>query len=253
MAPVLLGLLLAIRHRPVAAAGALAIAAGVKIWPLLLVPLVLRPLLCVPRRLAAALALVVGLTALWAWPIVRGGLDEQSGFVAYATLWQTNSAYFPVLQRLVGSIVIRFGAPEELGGLMLRLGLALACGGLALWLARRLASDAADLLRRAGILAAALVLLSPAQYPWYAMWFLPLLPLFPLRGFLVLTATLPLYYAFFHFNARDQPEVFRSGLVWAIWVPAWAALGLDWARRDRQPPRPAATAPVETAPVDPAP
>ena len=89
------------------------------------------------------------------------------------------------------------------------------------------AADAADLVRRAAIIAAALVLASPAQYPWYAIWFLPFLPFLPLRCFLVLTVTLPLYYAFFHFNARGAPETFRAIIVWMIWVPAWVALALD--------------------------
>ena len=71
------------------------------------------------------------------------------------------------------------------------------------------------------------MLLSPAQYPWYAIWFLPFLPFLPLRCFLVLTVTLPVYYAFFHFNARGHPDIFRNGLVWVIWLPAWIALWMD--------------------------
>ena len=54
------------------------------------------------------------------------------------------------------------------------------------------------------------MLLSPAQYPWYYVWFAPFLAFRPWQGFLVLAATVPLYYAFFHLSARGQPEVFEE-------------------------------------------
>ena len=237
MALVLLAVLLGVRRRPVAAVTALAFAVGAKVWPILLLPLVARPLMQDWRRLAVALAVITGLTALWAWPIWSGGLDETSGFVAYATKWQTNSALFPALERLLAAMAGMLGQAPEWGGRVVRAGLAIGIGGLALWLARHPAEDAADLVRRAAIVSAALVFLSPAQYPWYAIWFLPFLPFLPLRAFLVLTATLPLYYAFFHFNARGHPEIFRGWIVWAIWIPAWMALAMDlrdgWGERVR--------------------
>jgi alpha-1,6-mannosyltransferase len=227
MAPVLLALLLAVRQRPIAAVTALGIAAGAKVWPVLLLPLLVRPLVADWRRLVIALAVFAVLGALWMWPIWLGGLDQTSGFVAYATKWQTNSAFFPVLEKSLGGAAGLLGASPDWGNKLLRSALALAIGGFALWLAWKPSVDATQLLRRAALICAALVLLSPAQYPWYAIWFLPFLVFLPLRTFLVLTATLPLYYTFFHFNAREHPEVFRNWIVWAIWLPAWTALVLD--------------------------
>jgi hypothetical protein len=58
--PLILGaLLLAIRKRPLAATACLTLAAGAKIWPLILLPLVWRGLLDKPRKLALAIALTV--------------------------------------------------------------------------------------------------------------------------------------------------------------------------------------------------
>lgn len=231
MALVLLALLLAVRRRPLAAVAAMGLAAGAKIWPVLLLPLLLRPLLSDWRRCGTALAVFAGLAALWVWPILVGGLDATSGFVAYAAKWQTNNAYFLPVSKGLSALLQGMGFPAtsalDWGGKILRAALALTTGGLALWLAWKPIDQAADLLRRAGLIAAALVLLSPAQYPWYAIWFLPFLPFLPLRSFLILTVTLPLYYAFFHFNSRDDAEFYTHGLVWIVWVPAWIGLALD--------------------------
>ena len=60
----------------------------------------------------------------------------------------------------------------------------------------------------------------------YTTSVLPLLPLRPVAGFLVLTATLPLYYAAFHFMAVDQYAFYRDYLVWLIWLPAWVLLDI---------------------------
>jgi len=42
-----------------------------------------------------------------------------------------------------------------------------------------------------------------------------------------LAATMPLYYTFFHFAARDQVEIFHEVVVWIIWVPVWFALLIE--------------------------
>jgi hypothetical protein len=85
--------------------------------------------------------------------------------------------------------------------------------------------------RKAGIVAAALFLLSPAQFPWYAAWMMPFLAFNPMISLLALSALLPIYYSSFHFLAREQYDVFRYGIVWLIWLPAWAGLAIELWRR----------------------
>ena len=78
-----------------------------------------------------------------------------------------------------------------------------------------------------GLVVATLLLLSPAQFPWYATWVLPFAAFFPSWGLLALSATLPIYYASFYYHARDSYDVFRVWWVWAIWLPVWAGLAAD--------------------------
>jgi hypothetical protein len=91
--PALAGaLLLAVKARPILAGVALAFAAGVKIWPLVLAPILIWQDRA--RVWISAGIVLVGVTALIAVPMVLGRLDNQSGLVAYAGWWERNHALF---------------------------------------------------------------------------------------------------------------------------------------------------------------
>jgi len=224
---VLLGLLLATRGRQIAAGAGLALAAGAKIWPVLLLPLVLRPLAAKPRRLALALLICAALLTLFAAPVLQAGLGAQSGLAAYAARWQTSSALFPALQGAFALVIESLGLANAPAGFVARLIVAITLAALAVALSRKPIASADDLVGRASLLVAALVLLSPAQFPWYAVWFAPFLAFRPWAGFLILTATAPFYYMSFHLTAAGEPELFRRYVVWLIWVPVWTALAVE--------------------------
>ncbi len=233
---VLAGLVLAARGRLLAAGASILLAAGAKIWPVLLLPLIWRPLVGQPARALAAAALALFAALLFATPVLLAGLDQSSGFVAFAEQWKTNSALFPALEKSIGWTLERSGVDTVAPGTLARLAIALALGILALWVARNPFTDAHELTGRALLVTAALFLLSPVQFPWYFLWVLPLLALRPVPGLLLATATLPLYYTAFYFLARDTYAVFTDGIVWFIWVPAWIVLIAGMARRKTMKP-----------------
>lgn len=228
---VMLTLWLAATRKPVVAVGALGFAAGAKIWPVLLLPLLLRPLLNDPRRMTAALAVFGTLMLLWAVPIVSAGLGEHSGILAYAETWQTNSALVPLLQAIIRALSQVLTGTDAHAAVAVRFILAVGLGAIALALAWRPIGDARDLLARAALMIAALVLMSPSQYPWYLMWLAPLLVFWPSRAFLLAVATIPLYYAKFHFAALETLELAQPFILAAIWGPVWGLLAYSaWCR-----------------------
>ena len=247
--PLVLGaLVLAARRRAVAGALLLTLAAGVKLWPILLAPLVLRPLMARPARLLAALVLMAGLLALMAWPMVAAGLDSSSGLMAYAQRWQTNSALMPALTALLTPLAEALRSADWPGlaggparglaagltpGLMARGLVGAIVAATAIAVAIRPWRDAAALTTRAMVVVGALVLLSPAQFPWYALWVAPFLAFHPLWGFLLLALTMPLYYSAFHLMPRGAYDLYSGWLVWLIWSPTWALLLLALLRRWR--------------------
>lgn len=229
LTPLLLGaLLLAVHKRFVLATGALAFAVGAKLWPGLLLPLLVRPLLARPWRLAGALALFGAACAVWALPIVLAGLDQSSGFVAYAQKWRTNGALFDLLEGSSATLLHVLGLGLD-PGTTARLMIGVALGAIGLGVAWSEARSARDLVGRAAIVAGAMVLLSPAQFPWYMAWVLPLIPIWPIWGFMALAVTMPLYYSAFYLLARDQYAIFTDRVIWIIWVPIWALILGQWA------------------------
>jgi alpha-1,6-mannosyltransferase len=230
---VLLALWLSLRRRPLASVSSLAFAVGTKLWPMLLLPLLVRWYGQADRRMFVnAAVLFAAIVAALAIPLWLDGLDRQSGSAAYFSSWQTGSALFPVLERAVAMPLSWLALPSEMAGLVARGIIALWLAVIALRVSLRPVENADDLLGRASLVVAAVILLSPAQFPWYAVWFAPFLAFRPWAGFLLLAATLPLYYLDFYFIGRGQPEIFTDAIVWIIWVPVWAALAFE-ALRER--------------------
>jgi alpha-1,6-mannosyltransferase len=205
----------------------LGLALGAKVWPALLLPVLLRPLFAQPRKLLAPLALFALISGAMFAPIWQAGLNDDSGFAAFMQHWQMNDSFFLLL--LWG--VNKLGSLVSLDGAMVQatargiIGLLLI--SLLLWKVRRPARDAIDLCERCLVIIAALFLLSPVQFPWYALWLLPLLALRPRGSLLLLTVLLPLYYARFYFVARDRVQWFDYGLVWVEYVPVWFLLAWE--------------------------
>ncbi len=224
---ILLASALAIRQRFVTASAALGLAIGVKIWPILLAPLLLRPIANRPREAILPLLVLSALCALWLWPIVAGGLDERSGFVVFAQRWQANGALLPALRDLLAKLIQWSGGSGDVAGTIARLMLAGSAAAAALWINRKQVDTAADLLRRLTLLTLVIFLLSPAQFPWYAIWTLPFLPFAPRYGVVAFAVAMPVYYASFYFAAIDNYAVFRDRVVWLIWLPLWGLLLFD--------------------------
>lgn len=221
---VLATLLAAIRSAPLLASFLLSLAVGVKIWPLILLPLVLRSAWSQPRRLLAALAVFGAGVALTWWPVVLAATSDKSGFVAYARSWENNDAMFRLVRMTIAHLSTFVALrPEHADGIAR----VIVAGSLVVWIAiqvrRRIASPF-DLVRRALLIVAALFVLSPTQFPWYYVWMLPLLACVPVFALLAYTIVLPLYYAHY-----DYP-----GVVWVEHVPILVLLAVEAirARRD---------------------
>lgn len=221
---VLAAILLALRDKPHRSALLLGLAIATKVWPIILAPILYRGLIASPWRLAGVVAVLALCIALAALPPLLGGLDETSGFVAYATHWQTNSALLPSVQGLIAWSIERFGGDVGAAGTLARGVLGTTLIGVVLALSRQPTTDVAQQVRRLAITTTALVLLSPAQFPWYLTWAALLSPLYPQPVLIAATVLMPAYYVSFYFHARDTYAVFRDGIVWAIWLPIWATL-----------------------------
>jgi uncharacterized membrane protein len=234
LVPFILGaILLIVRKRQILAGGMFALAAGIKLWPLLLIPFSLRPLLANPRKLGIALAVVCLVTLVVVGPLFYFALGTDSGLSAYSQSWQRNSGLFQLVSAFGTGLAMPFDSIDA--GYLARILVAAFLGGLALYLNRSQAINHETLVKHICWLVAALFLLSPTQYPWYTIWLAPLLCLYPQRGLLLLTALLPIYYLRFYFDARDQTELFDQYIVWLQYLPVYVLLLIDYFLPNQEP------------------
>ncbi len=189
----------------------LALATGIKLWPVLLLPLVARAL-WPKRRSLVAFGLVYGATTLvLCGPLVVESFSPATrataGLTAYAAGWSVNNAPYAWLSWL---FLQGFGAGT--GDLILRALLIAAAAGLGLLIAIRPLTEATDLIARAAVVGAALFYLSPAQFPWYAVWFVPLAIAGGRWPIVAATIGLPVYYLFFPLAAAGLRDIHAYGV-----------------------------------------
>ena len=233
--PLLVTLMLCLRGHRTAASVSLACAAAVKLWPALLLPLVVydarRPLWQALLRAA----LFVVLCAVLTYPLWSGALAPGSGLTAYGRSWEINDAAFMALSTVIAAVNDMLGLAGTNTGLLTRGAVTGFLGLMAVWLARSRDMHPTAVCARFMWLTAALFLLAPAQFPWYFAWLMPFLAIVPRLSLLLLTALLPLYYLRFYFLESGSPDVFDLSIVWFEYVPVWALLVFAWWRQRVRP------------------
>ncbi|MEZ5817946.1 MAG: glycosyltransferase 87 family protein [Hyphomicrobiaceae bacterium] len=232
LAPLLLGTLLcAWRGHDMLSAVLLALAVGVKLWPVLMVPMLARLAHASGRRLLAPAAAFAFVSALLLGPLALSALSGlRSGLVAYSDHWWTNNAPFS----WISYGVYRLSDGDPLGQRLLRAAVAFAVATLALLVARKPPLDLRQLLLSATTLAATTFYLAPAQFPWYALWFLPLAAAVESRPLLLASASLATYYLLLPLANQGAGEVHNYGLAFLHALPVWAWLAWT-ARATREP------------------
>lgn len=153
-------------------------------------------------------------------PFTAAGNRLWQGFATFAEHWQTNSLVFPLLHQMVTDR-------------WLANGIVAGCLAGAAWVALRWNSQGNDVgfLRGCFFVMGTLLLLSPVGNPWYFLWVLPFVCLFPRASWLLLSGLLGLYYTAFYFLYRGEPEMFRW-MVWLEYLPFYAVLAWEaWRTR----------------------
>ncbi len=216
-----LAVLFSLREKVLLTYTSLALAVLGKVYPLLVVPFFLWRTWTTRGRSSALVGLSVlciGI-ALGYVPFLDAGAFLWQGTLTFAERWETNSLLFPLLRALVDERWIANAV------------VAVVLGGMVLFLLFR-----CDLREERSFVWAnfynlgALFLLSPVGNPWYFLWIVPFLCIFPLFSWLLLSGLLSLYYLSFYFIYRDMAETFRW-VVWLEYIPFYAIFIWEWMSR----------------------
>ena len=230
--PLILGAFLAMyRQRPKLAATLLALAVGIKIWPVLLTPLLFRQGLAGWRRYLPPLAVLILVSTASLSPLLAVAFTKTSGLNAYASAWHINNAPFAWLQAVLCYLT---GIDSNSAGKLLRLLLSGVAALVAIAMAWRPISGLTDQITRAMVITASIFYLSPAQFPWYALWFLPFAALMRNGPLLLASATLSVYYLFLPLAKTGHYELFQSQVAFLHAAPVWLWIAWQYFRKPCQ-------------------
>lgn len=208
VAPLMAAVLWVGRH-PVRAAVMLSLAAAIKIWPLLLAPVLFRGWRHRPA-LYGGIALLVGALTLASLTPMLLSLNSDSGLAAYSANWTNSSFLFPGLRDGLSLIV---ESPDRVA----RYVVALILTGVSLWLGFLKPQDSTLIPAHLMGLSAAFVFLSPTGYPWYFIWFLMFLPFalnhWTARGLALLTIGAAAYFARFKIGEAGHYYIYAKFLL----------------------------------------
>ena len=209
LVPPLIAAILWVGRHPLRAAVMLSIAAAVKIWPLLLAPVLFRGWRNRPVLYVGIAALVGGLTLASFAPMLLS-LKTDSGLAAYSTNWTNSSFLFPGIRDALSLV-------SDDPNRMARYVIALILVAFSLWLGFMTPKNEKSLPVHLMILAAAFVFLSPTGYPWYFIWFLMFLPFalshWSARGLALLTIGAAAYFARFQIGEAGHYDIYTKILL----------------------------------------
>lgn len=199
------------RRLPAVWAGAGALLA--KFLPALALPLFWRRLQG-RRRLLWWLPLLVGLGFL---PYAGAGLQLFAGLQAYLLKWRFNDAFFSLLYELLRDPALGQDEAALHQAKLLCTGI---LGAVVLWACWR----GGDLYRGAFAIMGTYLLLTPTLHPWYLMWVLPFLALFPVPAWLYLSGAVFLAYDVLSGYSNTGIWEERPWVLWAQFLPFYLLL-----------------------------
>ena len=210
------------RERYITATTALGIAAGIKLWPGLLLPIVWRRISSKPGSLVASLAITAVAVGFVALPYLYTGVDRSSGLVAYSRYWEMNDALYLVIKWIAHRIGEVWEVAATVQPLLPRAVFAILVAMTCIWAATDRYADPAG---RFLIVICVLFLLSPTQFPWYYLWMLPFLAWRPNSALILYTALLPFYYLRPALELKGHVHIFDHVWVWVEHTPVllWLA------------------------------
>lgn len=225
--PLVLGAVVeCVNRRPYFAIILIALASGIKCWPVLLVPVVLRSYVQLRRTMVrGVLLLIVAMVVIW-MPAIPALVGRSSGFLAYAEMWENNAGAFALIQSAWRN-GLKWWDPEKahLAGWAARATAGIFVLGWTLWQSYKPISDDCEVVRRCFFVSAGVFMLSPTQFPWYYLWLIPFFPILGPNVLLIYTFLVPLYYV-----QEIVPVItwVEHGVVW--WLIIWAA----WSKMARR-------------------
>jgi hypothetical protein len=168
----------------------LAIATGLKLWPIVLLALFLRPFWNDKHTFGFYFLGYFTIVLILFIPVLTSGLNESLGFVRYAERWVNNAAVYSLFRDAIFYFTNLIGLYINI---LPRIVITLVYFIILYLIVKRETKSQDQFLERVLLAVAFLYLISPTQFPWYYTWMIPLLVFRPRVSLLLYAVLLPLY------------------------------------------------------------
>jgi hypothetical protein len=207
---------------------ALIFAANVKIWPVLLFPIIFKPLRKRPLLLTAFSLFFLVILLLLILPAKPWQQISTSAFFNYSTRWELNDSLFRIFTWISQGILQLVNGHHGYGQIVARILIALITILGMIFVTRKRNDNHLSLYQCSLILILLIFMISPTQFPWYAIWLLPFLTIQPRISLLLLTPLLSIYYLRYYFQVYETTSIYDNYLVWIQYIPVWILIYLEW-------------------------
>lgn len=168
----------------------LAIATGLKLWPLVLMALYLRPFWKNKQSFSLYFLGYFIIVLIFFIPVLASNLNENLGFIRYAERWINNAAVYTLFKDAIFYFTSLIGLHISI---LPRIAIVLVYLIMLYFIVKRETKNQDQFLEKALLVVALLYLISPTQFPWYYTWMIPLLAFRLKVSLLLYAALLPLY------------------------------------------------------------
>lgn len=190
---ILLGILFLLRNKIISSVSFFAVAIGVKIWPIIFIPFVLKKAIKNRKLFIFSSWTATGIIIILILPIIITKLDNSLGFITYSKNWTNNESIFQLVNLMIKQFIALFNINYHCSLCIARWVTILFFGSLIGYFLIKKERNENDSIQIFYYLVAIIFLISPTQFPWYYTWVLPLLVFTPRISFVAYAMLLPLY------------------------------------------------------------
>ncbi|MCZ6702728.1 MAG: hypothetical protein O6940_06760 [Ignavibacteria bacterium] len=190
---VVIALYLHVKNKSKYAIIILALAVGFKIWPVVLLPLLLRNFWDDKKQLLSYAGLFITIVLVLFVPVLLSSLDESLGFIKYAGKWINNAAFYTIFKWLIQETISLLSINISCISCINRWGIVILFLITTYFIIRKVPQDQIHFYKKALLIVAIMYLISPTQFPWYYTWIVLLLVIRPMVSLLLYPLMLPLY------------------------------------------------------------
>jgi hypothetical protein len=193
-----------------------------------LLPIFIRPLYPSFKKVVFAIFFSISVCLIVFYPVYISGINNSLGLLVYFKQWEYNDTLFKIILFFSNMILTTLNITLISDQFLARLFIALLLSLWVLYLLNQKTGDLNNIISQSTLIVAALLLLSPTQFPWYYTWLIPFLVLKPIRPLLLITFLFPIYYARFYYFSIGQVELFDDFIVWLQFLPVWVFIIYEW-------------------------